>query len=51
MARICVELPDEIEKQLRLKTIERSAGKKATVPEPSKKRVSPRPRHLQIAPF
>jgi hypothetical protein len=28
MARICVELPDELEKQLRLKTIERFSGKK-----------------------
>jgi len=30
MGRICVELPDELEKQLRFKTIESSAGKKAT---------------------
>jgi len=28
MGRICVELPDELEKQLRFKTIERFSGKK-----------------------
>jgi hypothetical protein len=28
MGRICVELPDELEKQLRFKTIERFGGKK-----------------------
>jgi len=28
MGRICVELPDELEKKLRLKTIERFGGRK-----------------------
>ena len=28
MGRICVELPDELEKKLRIKTIERFGGKK-----------------------
>jgi hypothetical protein len=28
MGRICVELPDELEKRLRFKTIERFGGKK-----------------------
>jgi hypothetical protein len=28
MGRICVELPNELEKQLRFKTIERFGGKK-----------------------
>jgi len=28
MGRICVELPDELEKKLRLKTIKRFGGKK-----------------------
>jgi len=28
MGRICVELPGELEKQLRLKTVERLGGKK-----------------------
>jgi hypothetical protein len=28
MGRICVELPDELEKKLRFKTIERFGGKK-----------------------
>lgn len=28
MGRICVELPDELEKKLRLKTTERFGGKK-----------------------
>jgi hypothetical protein len=28
VGRICVELPDELEKKLRFKTIERFAGKK-----------------------
>ena len=28
MGRICVELPDELEKKLRFKTIERFTGKK-----------------------
>jgi hypothetical protein len=28
MGRICVELPDELEKKLRFKTIERFSGKK-----------------------
>jgi len=28
MGRICVDLPDELEKQLRIKTVERFGGKK-----------------------
>jgi len=28
MGRICVELPDELEKQLRFKTVEKFGGKK-----------------------
>jgi hypothetical protein len=28
MGRICVELPDELEKKLRVKTVERFGGKK-----------------------
>jgi hypothetical protein len=28
MGRICVDIPDELEKKLRLKTIERFGGKK-----------------------
>lgn len=28
MGRICVEIPDELEKNLRLKTVERFGGKK-----------------------
>jgi hypothetical protein len=28
MGRICVELPDELEKQLRFRTVERFGGKK-----------------------
>jgi hypothetical protein len=28
MGRVCVDLPDELEKQLRIKTVERFGGKK-----------------------
>ena len=28
MGRICVEIPDELEKELRIKTVERFGGKK-----------------------
>jgi hypothetical protein len=37
MGRIHVELSDELEKQLRFKTIERFGGKKAIYPKQSKK--------------
>lgn len=37
MGRISVELPDELEKKLRFKTVERFGGKKATYPRLSKK--------------
>jgi len=36
--RINVDISDEIDKQLRLKTVERFGGKKATYPKLSKKR-------------
>jgi hypothetical protein len=32
MGRICVDIPDELEKTLRFKTIERFTGKKKAVP-------------------
>ncbi len=37
MGRINVDISDELEKQLRLKTVENSAAKKATYPKQSKK--------------
>ena len=37
MGRISVDLPDELEKQLRLKTVEKSGGKKGNLSALSKK--------------
>ena len=37
MGRICVELSDELEKQLRFETVDRFGGKKVTCPKLSEK--------------
>jgi hypothetical protein len=37
LGRINVDISDEIEKQLRIKTVEKFGAKKATYPEQSKK--------------
>ena len=34
MGRICVDLPNELEKQLRIKTVERFGGKKGDLSRP-----------------
>lgn len=40
MGRICVEIPGELEKQLRLKTVERLGGKKGDLSKAVEEAVS-----------